>query len=181
MIARISTLLGLLGAWLVAGCMPDPAEPAPAPRTARAVLQAAPGESIDGEILFEETDEGIRVRATVNGLTEGEHGFHVHEHGACEPPDFTSAGDHFDPMGNPHGPPGPNSHAGDLGNIEALAGDVAAEKVMVSQSISLEQGALDSIIGRSVVVHENPDDFVSQPSGDAGARLACGVIELIQP
>lgn len=181
MIARISMSLGLLGAWLLAGCAPDPEEPAPAPRTARAVLQPAPGEDISGEVLFEETDQGVRIRAVVNGLPPGEHGFHVHEHGVCEPPDFTSAGEHFNPDGNPHGPPGPDTHAGDFGNIEAFTGDVAAEKIMTSQDITLQEEGLDSIIGRAVIVHADRDDLVSQPSGDAGARLACGVVELIQP
>ena len=146
-------------------------------REARAQLVSGEGQGISGVVTFHETASGVRVEANVEGLEPGAHGIHVHETGDCSAADFSSAGDHFAPDGNPHGPPGPESHAGDLGNL--MAGpDGAATMSLETQDISLEPQSKDSIIGRAVIVHAGPDDLVSQPSGDAGARVACGVIEL---
>lgn len=149
------------------------------PREARAQLASAEGRDVSGVVMFYQTDGGVRVEANIEGLEPGPHGFHIHENGECVPPDFTSAGDHFAPDGNPHGPPGPTSHAGDLGNLVAGPGGLATMS-QTSQDISLEPQSKDSIIGRAVVVHADPDDLTSQPSGNAGARIACGVIQAVE-
>jgi superoxide dismutase, Cu-Zn family len=151
---------------------------------ARAVarLRGAPGSGIDGQVvLVEATDGQIVVEAEVRGLDRaGPHGFHVHEHGRCDAPDFESAGDHFDPTdGLPHaGPRDPLRHAGDLGNVVADERGEGA-LVLVVEEISLGEDER-SVIGRSVILHAEPDDLVTQPTGDAGARIACGVIERVE-
>jgi len=109
------------------------------------------------------------------GLSPGPHGIHVHSGRKCEPPDFESAGDHFNPEGTPHG--GPHTlqrHAGDLGNLMADR-DGKAHLTISTDLVSLGEDRR-SVLGRTVIIHERPDDFHTQPSGDSGARVACGVI-----
>ena len=109
------------------------------------------------------------------GLAPGNHGFHVHEFGDCTAADGSSAGGHFNPTNQPHaGPDADARHVGDMGNIEADASG-AAKLDYLDHSMSLANDDR-SIIGRSVVVHAKADDFKSQPAGDSGARVACGVI-----
>jgi Cu-Zn family superoxide dismutase len=111
----------------------------------------------------------------VSGLTPGLHGFHVHEKGNCTAPDGSSAGPHFNPHNSVHGgPDAPQRHGGDLGNLKADASGTAVYRAEI-RGISLGAGD-DSVIGRAVIVHANPDDFQTQPAGNAGARLACGLI-----
>lgn len=143
---------------------------------ARARLQSAAGQDVQGEVLFQETGEGVRVKVVARGLTPGMHGFHVHELGDCSAPDFESAGEHFAPGGHPHGAPAASSHAGDFGNVEADANGTVETEVMAGH-VELKPGSR-SITGRAIVIHAQPDDLTSQPSGNAGARVACGVIEL---
>lgn len=145
-------------------------------QSARAILKTRAGMEVKGTVFLTEVEDGIRVQADVSGLSPGNHGFHIHEIGDCSAADFTSAGDHFAPDNNPHGPPGPTSHAGDFGNLEANA-DGVARLDMVSQDISLDRGAEDSVLGRAFIVHADPDDLTTQPSGNAGDRIACGVIQ----
>lgn len=144
------------------------------PDRAIAVLHSTEGNNVRGTVTFEKKDKGIGVLAEIKGLTGGKHGFHIHEYGDCSAADATTAGGHFNPEKMPHG--GPRSekrHVGDLGNIEA-DGDGNARLEMVDPKLAF-QGS-HSIIGRSVIVHAKPDDFTTQPTGDAGDRWACGVI-----
>jgi superoxide dismutase, Cu-Zn family len=150
------------------------------PLRAVAVLRPTEGNKVRGIVTFTEVADGVRVDAHITGLTPGKHGFHVHEFGDCSSADgsaaeASAAGDHFNPAKNPHGAPDSAArHEGDMGNIEADASG-AAKLNYVDHSLSLHDGE-ESIIGRSVIVHEKADDLKSQPSGDAGARIACGVI-----
>jgi len=134
-----------------------------------------------GTVYFEQQDDGCPVKVTgeVNGLAKGLHGFHVHEFGdntnGC-----TSAGPHFNPHGKEHGAPADeNRHIGDLGNIEASGN--GATKVEICDSKITLFGA-NSIVGRTIVVHADPDDLgkggheLSKTTGNAGARIGCGVI-----
>jgi Cu-Zn family superoxide dismutase len=148
----------------------------PAGPTATATLHPTSGNTAQGTVTFTQEADGVRIFATFTGLTPGKHGFHIHQNGDCSAPDGSSAGGHFDPTGMPHGgPDSPQHHAGDLGNITAdEAGNASYEAL--NASISLREGPT-SIIGRSIVVHEGEDDLTSQPSGNSGARVACGVIE----
>ena len=142
---------------------------------AAAELKPTEGSTARGRVVFfEAATRGVRVVAHVEGLAPGEHGFHIHENGDCSAPDASSAGGHFDPTGMPHaGPEAERRHAGDLGNLTADESGMAHLE-RVDTHLSLEGGG--SIVGRAVVVHAGRDDLTSQPAGDAGGRLACGVI-----
>lgn len=145
-------------------------------KTEKAVAELHPtkGSTVKGTITFTKAGDGIRVEGTVTGLTPGKHGFHVHEYGDTTSPDGTSAGGHFNPTGEKHGAPDADKrHAGDFGNIEAGA-DGTAKVNFLDKHITLD-GA-KSILGRGLVVHANADDLTSQPSGNAGDRVAVGVI-----
>jgi Cu-Zn family superoxide dismutase len=139
-----------------------------------AVLHPTEGNKTRGTVTFTREKEGIRVVAEIEGLSPGDHGFHVHEYGDCSSPDAESAGGHFNPTGKPHGgPKDKDRHVGDMGNIAANA-EGKGRLELVDRHISFTGAA--SIIGRAMVVHAKPDDLKSQPTGDAGSRLACGVI-----
>ncbi|MBW3540042.1 MAG: superoxide dismutase family protein [Planctomycetes bacterium] len=141
------------------------------PKQAIAVLRPTKGQNARGVVLFHQTEDGTRLRGRVMGLAPGKHGFHVHEYGDLRSPDGKSAGGHFNPAGHKHGRPGEaEHHYGDLGNIEANEEGVA----MID--LHADWMKLHFIIGRSIVVHSGPDDLESQPSGDAGDRVALGVI-----
>lgn len=129
---------------------------------------------VEGDLDFEAVDGGVKITGKITGLTPGDHGIHVHEFGNCNSPDGKSAGEHFNPTKSPHG--GPNDaakHPGDMGNITADKDGVA--KIDVTVKGMMLTGP-NSIVGKSVVVHEKKDDLKTQPSGDSGARLGCGVI-----
>lgn len=138
------------------------------------VLHPTEGSSVSGTVTFSSSTTGVKVVANLKGLTPGKHGFHIHQYGDCSASDGTSAGGHFNPEDVDHG--GPDAavrHVGDLGNIEADAdGNAQYEKMDTRISLNGEH----SIIGRGVVVHAGEDDLSSQPTGAAGARVACGVI-----
>lgn len=144
--------------------------------TAVSNLSPTQGNQARGQVKFTElSNNKVRVEATVTGLTPGLHGFHIHEKGDCSAPDAMSAGGHFNPTGKPHGgSAGVSRHAGDIGNLNADAAGKAVLTVDV-EDIDLVDPA-GNIIGRAVVVHANPDDTTSQPAGNSGGRVACGVI-----
>lgn len=139
-----------------------------------AMLQPARDGKVEGTIHFHKRPAGMHVQGRITGLAPGAHGFHVHEYGDCSAPDLTSAGAHFNPLGRPHGPrTDRRRHVGDLGNVEAGAdGSVSLDYT----DDQLRFDGMRGILGRGVVVHAKADDLKSQPSGDAGGRLACGVI-----
>ena len=145
------------------------------PLKAIAVLHPTAGNKVAGTVTFTEEADGLRVQANLAGLTPGKHGFHVHEFGDCSASDLASAGGHFNPTNKPHaGPDATERHEGDMGNIDADASG-NAKLDYVDHHISLTSDE-QSVIGRSVVVHAKADDLKSQPAGDSGARIACGVI-----
>jgi Cu-Zn family superoxide dismutase len=147
-----------------------------APERAVAVLAPTAGNTASGTVTFEVVDGGVRIVAQVEGLSAGPHGFHIHEFGDCSAADGTSAGGHFNPTGSQHGAPdAAERHIGDLGNLEAdTQGMAAYDRVDPIVNLSGPRG----IIGRAVIVHGGADDLTSQPTGAAGARVACGVIGL---
>lgn len=152
-----------------------------APAHAIAVMHPTAGQQAGGTIDFRAVGDRVRVVAQLSGLTRNtSHGFHIHEFGDCSAPDGTSAGGHFNPTGHEHaGPHGGMRHAGDLGNIASDAQGNGRLEVTV-EDITLQPGA-GGIIGRGVIVHAQPDDLSSQPSGNAGARIGCGVIGVAKP
>jgi Cu-Zn family superoxide dismutase len=142
---------------------------------ASADLNPTQGNNVSGTVTFVKEANGIKVTADIEGLKPGIHGFHIHEVGDCSAPDGSSAGPHFNPMNKHHGAPTDTMrHVGDLGNLEADK-DGKAHLEWLDTLITFE--GTNSIIGRSVIVHEKADDFKTQPTGNAGGRLACGVIE----
>lgn len=141
------------------------------PTQAVAVLQPTRGNRIRGVVTLTQQKNGVEIRGRVRGLQPGKHGFHIHEYGDLRAPDGTSAGGHFAPEGHRHGgPDDPEHHAGDLGNIVADENGRARVKKF-ARGLKLH-----FVIGRSIVVHAEADDLKSQPSGDAGERVALGVI-----
>ena len=143
-------------------------------KEAVAVLVPSKGSTTTGVLLLKQEDGYVQVTGEVKGLTPGKHGFHIHMFGDLRSPDGMSAGGHYNPHGKPHGKPDAHDrHEGDLGNIDA--GEDGVAKVDV-QAKNLE---LHHVIGRGVVVHKDADDF-SQPVGNAGPRIAVGVIGLAE-
>lgn len=138
------------------------------------VIYPTKGNQAYGTVTFTRMGNSVHVVAELHGLTKGKHGFHIHEFGDCNSPDGNSAGGHFNPEKMEHGAPMADMrHAGDMGNIEADENGDARLDYMDSK-ISFE--GLNSIIGRSMIVHASEDDLKTQPTGAAGARIGCGVI-----
>jgi superoxide dismutase, Cu-Zn family len=146
-----------------------------------AVLQPTKGNAVAGVIWFDTVPDGVRVHGTITGLAPNSaHGFHVHQYGDASSDDGTAAGVHYNPENHPHaGPADASHHAGDLGNITADAAGKATVDV-TAKGISIA-GMNNPIIGRGVVLHADPDDLKTQPTGNAGARIAVGVIGVAKP
>ncbi len=143
-----------------------------------AVITPTKGNSVHGIVMFEEVDNGVRVVADLTGLKPGKHGFHIHEFGDISSDDGSSAGGHFNPMGMPHSmPTSDKRHEGDMGNIDADQNGIA-HLDYIDHEIKLNGEY--SIIGRCVIVHEKEDDFKTQPTGNAGARIGYGVIGIMK-
>lgn len=157
---------------LVAGC----ASNAPAGPTARADVKPTAGNGVSGWVQFEQVGAQVRVSAELRGLKpNAAHGFHVHEKGDCSSADGMSAAGHFNPGGKPHAHHGQaERHAGDMPNLQADASGVA--RLSWNSALLSVAAGQASVIGRSVIVHRDPDDYRSQPAGNSGPRLACGVI-----
>ena len=164
-------LLSSIAAAALAGCAGLGNDP-----TATAELQPTAGNTVTGKVHFMQHKHGmVKVSGQISGLKpNSEHGFHIHEKGDCSAPDGTSAGGHFNPTGQPHGPQGAAHHAGDLPALKADANGVAELRVHLDGP-TVSAGPA-SIIGRGLIVHALPDDYTTQPTGNSGARIACGVI-----
>ncbi len=140
---------------------------------AAAQLELKSGSKVTGTVTFTKVGDEIQVVADIQNLTPGKHGFHIHEKGDCSAPDAASAGPHFNPTMKHHGGPDTvDHHSGDLGNITADA----SGKAHLDWKGKLSLTGKDSIIGKSVVVHEKEDDLKTDPSGNSGSRIACGAI-----
>ncbi|HZX22903.1 MAG TPA: superoxide dismutase family protein [Woeseiaceae bacterium] len=149
----------------------------------RAIARMEPksGSSVSGAVVFTAFEGPMVMGGVLDGGDPGTNAIHIHEVGDCSAPDGTSAGPHFNPAGAPHGAPDDPAgqhHAGDLGNITFDENGQARFDRVLGDELTFEGET--GIIGRSVIVHAEPDDFETQPTGAAGARIACGVIELLQ-
>ena len=166
-------IAALAAAFLLAACQTTP----PEPLRATAQLKPTKGNKTFGEADFEQVGDKVRVVVFVQGLKPGqEHGLHIHEVGDCSSGDGMSAKGHFNPLGKPHGHPGSaERHAGDLPALRANKEGRANVKIDLD-IITLTPGPAN-IIGRGLIVHADPDDYKTQPTGNAGARIACGVIQ----
>jgi len=159
---------------LTMGCLGSLAAEA---QTAKASLKDASGKDV-GQVQFVQTPHGVLLKLAVKGIPAGEHAFHVHAVGKCEPP-FTSAGPHFNPGGKKHGMEATEgAHAGDMPNLHVPAsGELVVE--IANPMISLVKGQPTSVFdadGSTIIVHAGADDYKTDPAGNAGDRIACGVI-----
>jgi superoxide dismutase, Cu-Zn family len=169
---KLGRVGGLAAVMLVAGWLPAVAQ------TAKAALKSADGKDV-GSAELTQTPAGVLVRLAIKGLPSGEHAFHVHGVGKCEPP-FTSAGGHFNPGGKKHGLMAMEGHhAGDMPNLHIPAsGELTIE--IVNSAITLDKGKPNSVFqqgGTALIIHAGKDDYKSDPTGEAGGRIACGVIQ----
>lgn len=167
---RLAALTPLAAALLLSACA------TPTGPSATAQLQATRGNTTSGEVRFVQQGDRVLVSGEVRGLKpNAEHGFHVHEKGDCSSGDGMSTGGHFNPMGRMHGAHGRGEHhVGDLPSLKADAAGVARFS-FESTSVAVGSGSND-IVGRGLIVHRDPDDYTTQPTGNAGPRLACAVI-----
>lgn len=166
-------LLSSLAVAALAGCAGFLNDP-----SATAELKPTTNSTVTGKVHFVQHKHGmVKVTGQVSGLKpNSEHGFHIHEKGDCSAPDGTSAGGHFNPGNTAHGKHGhAPQHAGDLPSLRANASGMAIVQYETDQ-ISLGSGT-NNIADRALIVHADPDDYTTQPTGNAGARLACGVIQ----
>jgi superoxide dismutase, Cu-Zn family len=148
-------------------------------RTAKATMEAASGSKVTGDATF--TDEGqgkVRFELTASNLTPGEHAVHIHEKGDCSAEDASSAGGHWNPTMKPHGKRGDGTsyHKGDIGNM-TVGNDGNGKMSMTIDGWSIGGADSTNVVGKSVIIHEKADDFKTQPSGNAGGRISCGVIK----
>jgi len=168
---RFAFVLSSLAALTLAGCAAYTSGP-----SATAQLEPTRGNTAAGTVTFVQSGELVKVSGSIRGLKPGaEHGFHVHEKGDCSSGDGMSTGGHFNPGGKPHGSHGAGEHhTGDLPSLKADANGVANFQ-FESRTIRVGSGAND-IVGKGLIVHRDPDDYKTQPTGNAGPRLACAVI-----
>jgi len=145
--------------------------------TAKATLQPSKDSSVKGSATFTQKGDKVQVVANVSGLKPNqEHGFHIHDKGDCSSGDGMSTGGHFNPLGKPHANPStPDRHAGDMPALKS--DDYGNANLSVTLDVITVTEGPTGIIGRGVIVHAQPDDYTTQPTGNAGARLACGVIQ----
>jgi Cu-Zn family superoxide dismutase len=163
-------------ALVLAGCASSAPAAAEGPR-ARATIEPRSDSTATGTATFTELSTGgVRVHVHIEKAPPGTHGLHIHEKGDCSDPKAASAGGHFNPGGMPHsGPMDMKRHAGDLGNIE-IGANGTGDLDITSDMLTVKPGP-NSVVGRSVVFHEKLDDLKTQPTGNAGGRFGCGVIQ----
>ena len=169
----ILSMIAMLG-----GCAStNTGAPAASATGARANLEARSGSNVAGTLQVSAMTDGVHVSGQVSGLApNSDHGFHIHEKGDCSAADASSAGGHFNPGGQPHGKIGASPHhLGDQMNIHADANGVATVDAHFA-GVTLGSGQANDAMNRALVVHADPDDYTSQPAGNAGKRVACGVI-----
>lgn len=166
---RPAIALSVLSLAVLGGC----ATPTPGP-SASAELLARSGSMVSGTVGFSEKNGRLRIEAKVAGLTPGDHGFHIHEAGDCSAPDASSAKGHFNPGAKGHGHFASDEHHG--GDMPNLIANGQGEARYTAELRGLTLSGPTGVVGRSVVIHADPDDYKSQPAGNSGKRIACGVI-----
>jgi Cu-Zn family superoxide dismutase len=161
---------------IVGGCAQMGMGTAPEGPKATATLEPTKGNNTKGAVTFVQRGDKVMVSATVSGLKPGaEHGFHIHEKGDCSSGDGMSTGGHFNPGGKPHGPQSAEHHAGDMPSLKADPYGNAVENFTLT-GVTVGSGPND-VVGKGLIVHRDPDDFKTQPTGNAGPRLACAQIK----
>jgi len=163
--------VALLGPALLQGATAEDAA------TAKAALKDAKGQDV-GVASFTQTQAGVLIRLSVRSMPGGEHAFHIHAVGKCELPDFASAGGHFNPTNAHHGMMSGPGHAGDMPNLHIPA-DGSLDVEVLNTAVTLDKDKPNSVFhpgGTAVVIHAGKDDYTSDPAGNAGGRIACGVV-----
>ncbi len=161
-----------IGTLVLAACAGMTAGP-----TATAKLEPRSGSNVSGNVTFTQVGERVRIQGVVNGHTAGLKGWHIHEKGDCSDPKAQSAGGHFNPRGHKHGGPSDSMrHAGDTGNLIVSERGSATIDLTID-GISVSKDKPDGIIGRALIIHADQDDLKTDPTGNAGGRVACGVIQ----
>lgn len=165
---------------LVSACGDDntqnPQPPTTTPPTAIAPLEARSNSTTTGTATFTEQNGKVTLKLDVAGATPGQHGAHIHQVGDCSAADATSAGGHWNPESHTHGAPGTGEqHLGDLGNI-TVGQDGKGTLTISMDEWKLGDGSTTDVVGKAVIIHADPDDFTTQPTGNSGGRVACGVI-----
>jgi Cu-Zn family superoxide dismutase len=146
------------------------------PAEARAAIEARSGSGLSGTAIFTEKDGGVELVVDVAGAPPGPHAVHLHEKGDCSAPDATSAGGHFNPDNSPHGAPdAEHHHAGDFGNM-TVGEDGKGHLAITTNRLTVKAGA-NSVVGHAIIVHASADDMTTQPTGNAGGRIGCGVVK----
>ncbi|HSL18387.1 MAG TPA: superoxide dismutase family protein [Methylomirabilota bacterium] len=188
--SRMAFVIAVAAVIAAAGCQPQQpeqqAEQPTAPperlpvqtRVAVAPIGPASGSALSGLTVFTESDGTVTLELTLENASPGTHGVHIHEIGDCSATDASSAGGHWNPTGEEHGKWGePPFHLGDIGNVE-VGEDGTGSLTMSTDLWSVGDGSDRDVVGKSVVVHSGADDFTTQPAGDSGERIGCGVIQL---
>ena len=180
-----STFLLLIGISVIAmGCerarqQLDIVSTAPA-KQATAMIDSLGDSGLTGTAVFTQNGDQVTLVAEIQGATPGLHGFHIHANGDCSAPDGTSAGGHWNPTDVAHGKWGEGEfHLGDIGNI-SVGADGTGSTTLTTDLWEIGTGSDIDVVGKGIIVHADADDFVSQPSGAAGARIGCGVIVLVE-
>jgi Cu-Zn family superoxide dismutase len=186
--ARAHLLMALIPCALLVACgkkevppAAEPPEPTVAPAAevspAQATLAGASGSKVTGTLTLMSMTDGVSIGGQISGLApDSVHGFHVHETGDCSAPDAKSAGEHLNPANAMHGGPSTTArHLGDLPNVQSDASGKATISTIIAGA-TLHDGGANDLVGKALIVHAKPDDYATQPSGDSGDRIACGVI-----
>ncbi len=170
--------------WMTLGCLAFGLQTRSEEPFAKTVFEAKSGSKVAGTALFLKQTDRLIVRLDVSNLTPGEHALHVHENGDCSGKTASNSGEHFNPEKQPHGAPAAGKkHAGDFGNFDVPKDGHAKADIEIPMPPVKENTVMDwdIYIGKSLVIHQGKDDFKSQPAGNSGDKIACGVITAIKP